>query len=281
MNPNNPLKQFFRRPAVYIKLPSGGRFYPPGTLESTANGELPVYPMTAIDEITYRTPDALFNGEAVVSVIQSCVPSIKNAWYLPSTDLDAILVAIRIASYGHDMEFTTQCPACQHTEDRVLDLRNVLDVLHSADYTTPLAHGDLEIYFKPMTYKNLTDNNKSQYEEQKMLQHLEALESADIEKIKEINYTEILKKITEISVKALSQSIAVIKTPQSQVTENEYILEFLMNCERTLFTRMRDHIIKSKESAEIQPMTITCTECSNEYKQAITLNMSDFFAGAS
>ena len=52
------------------------------------NRELPVYPMTAIDEITYRTPDALFNGQAVVNVIHSCVPNIKNAWEIPGTDLD-------------------------------------------------------------------------------------------------------------------------------------------------------------------------------------------------
>ena len=74
---NNPLKQFFRQPAIYVRLPSQGKFYPPGVLEMPATGELPVYPMTAIDEITYRTPDALFNGQATVNVLQSCVPDIK------------------------------------------------------------------------------------------------------------------------------------------------------------------------------------------------------------
>ena len=66
---DNPLKQYFRRPAVYLKLPSGGLGYPEGTIDMPDTGELPVYPMTAIDEITSRTPDALFNGTAVVEVI--------------------------------------------------------------------------------------------------------------------------------------------------------------------------------------------------------------------
>jgi len=28
----NPLKQYFRRPAIYLKLPSGGNFYPDGAI---------------------------------------------------------------------------------------------------------------------------------------------------------------------------------------------------------------------------------------------------------
>ena len=59
----NPLKQYFRQPAIYLRLPTGGKYWPPGSIELTHNGEFSVYPMTAIDEITYRTPDALFNGQ--------------------------------------------------------------------------------------------------------------------------------------------------------------------------------------------------------------------------
>ena len=84
----NPLKQFFRQPVIYARLPSKGKFYPPGTLDMPANNELPVLPMTAIDEITYRTPDALYNGQATVDVIQSCLPNIKNAWVIPAMDMD-------------------------------------------------------------------------------------------------------------------------------------------------------------------------------------------------
>ena len=89
----NPLTQYFRQPSIYIKLPSQGNYYPAGAIEMPQNGELPVLPMTAIDEITYRTPDALFSGQAVINVIQSCIPAIKDAWAIPSIDIDTILVA--------------------------------------------------------------------------------------------------------------------------------------------------------------------------------------------
>ena len=76
----NPLQKYFRQPKIYIKLPSNGKWYPNGSLEVTDNMEFPVYAMTARDELMFKTPDALLNGQSTVDVIQSCVPSIKNAW---------------------------------------------------------------------------------------------------------------------------------------------------------------------------------------------------------
>ena len=47
-------------------------------IDMTSTTELPVSPMTAMDEIKFKTPDALMNGQGVVDVIQSCIPDIKN-----------------------------------------------------------------------------------------------------------------------------------------------------------------------------------------------------------
>ena len=112
---NNPLKQYFRRPAIYIRLPSGGKGYAPGVINMPENGEFPVYPMTAIDEITSRTPDALFNGTAIVDLIKSCVPDIIDPWGVHSTDMDSILIGIKSASQGNDLEIDSQCPSCEGT----------------------------------------------------------------------------------------------------------------------------------------------------------------------
>lgn len=279
MNSLNPLSQYFRQPAIYIKLPSQGSYYPNGTLEMPPNGELPVLPMTAIDEITYRTPDALFSGQAVINVIQSCVPAIKNAWDIPSIDIDTILVAIRIASYGHEMSFSTTCPKCKHVEDYSADLRSVLDQMKTPNYTDPIKQGDIEIYFRPMTYKNLSDNNKIQFEEQRIFQAMPDGQEVDAEKLTAMS--EALQRMTEMTVTALSQSILTIKTPSAMVTEQEYISEFMKNCDSKLFNLIQNYVIEHKSEAEIQPITILCNECQNEYKQSITLDMSNFFGLAS
>lgn len=279
MLPNNPLRQYFRQPAIFINLPSKGEFYPDGTLEMPANGELPVYPMTAIDEITYRTPDALFNGSAVVSVIQSCLPNIRNAWAMPAIDVDTVLISIRIASYGHEMESNTKCPNCGNEAEYMIDLRALIDKMKTPDYNTPVVSGDMEFYFRPINYKDLNDNNQLQFEEQRMLQAITSSDMPDEEKVKTVS--DALKKITEITVKSMAQSISAVKTPTALVTQREFIDDLLKNCNRTLFTKLRDHILSLKSNTEIQPLDIKCSECSTEYKQAVTLDATSFFGDAS
>jgi hypothetical protein len=275
----NPLSQYFRQPSIYIKLPSQGNYYPEGAIEIPQNGELPVLPMTAIDEITYRTPDALFSGQAVINVIQSCIPSIKDAWTIPSIDIDSILVAIRIASYGHEMTFSTTCPNCQNEDEYGVDLRTVLDRMKKPDYTTPIKQGDIEIYFRPMTYKNLSDNNKIQFDEQRIFQSLSAEGTVDTTQLTAMS--DALKRMTEMTVSALSQSVLTIKTPTAMVTEQEYITEFLKNCDSKLFNLIQNYVVEHKAEAEMQPIMITCNSCQNQYEQSITLDMSTFFGRAS
>ena len=279
MNENNPLRQYFRQPAIYIELPSQGKFYPQGALNMPQTNKLPVYPMTAIDEITYRTPDALFNGQATVNVIQSCVPDIKNAWSIPSMDVDTVLVSIRIASYGHEMGFSTQCPACQHVSDQAIDLRNVLDSMRPVDYTKPITSGDMEIYFRPMSYQNMSDNNKLQYENQKLLQNIPESATSETDKLSALS--KALQEVTAMTVKALAQSIAMVKTPTAMVSEPEFIEELLKNCDRKLFNEIRDFIVTNKAQSEMQPINLTCPECKHEYQQTVTLDMSSFFEPAS
>jgi hypothetical protein len=275
----NPLSQYFRQPSIYIRLPSGGQNYPAGTLNMPENGELPVYPMTAIDEITYRTPDALFNGQATVNVIQSCVPDIKDAWAVPSIDLDTILIAIRIASYGHDMEFGTTCPACKDSSERTADLRNMLDSLRAPDYSASVKQGDLEIYFRPLSYKMLNENSQLQFEQQKLLQVIPDSSISEDEKLAALNRA--FRQLTDITIKSLTNSITIIRTPQAIVNESAHIEEFLKNCDRDLFNKIRDHILKLREQSELQPLKLQCPSCNHQYEQMLTLDMTSFFAPAS
>ena len=92
---SNPLSKYFRQPSIYVTLPTG-KDYPATVLEQSQSGEIGVMPMTAKDEIRFKTPDALMNGEGVVEVIQSCVPQIKDAWSVRSYDLDTILKCIEV-----------------------------------------------------------------------------------------------------------------------------------------------------------------------------------------
>lgn len=275
----NPLKQFFRQPAIYLRLPSEGRYWPNGSLDMPDNGELPVYPMTAIDEITYRTPDALFNGQAVVNVIQSCVPAIKNAWHTPNVDLNAILIAVRIASYGHGMEVVSTCPSCDHQEDFSVDMRVLLDQMSSPDFTHQLDFGDLEIMFKPVDYGQQNETSMAQFEQQKILAMLPDSTLTEDEKVQRLNAA--LQAITELTIVVASRSIAAIKAPGVVVTDTEHIEEFLRNCDRKVYNAVRDHVVELNQATQLKNLAVECVECHHKYEQPMNLDMASFFDSAS
>ena len=275
MEQSNPLQRYFRQPAIYIKLPSNGQHYPPNSLNYPENGEVPVYPMTALDEITYRTADALFNGSAVVNVIESCVPAIKDAWQVPSVDLDTILIGIRVASYGHQMEFESSCPHCTAENNYEIDLRQILESLTSPDYAQTVIVGDVEIFFKPLSYSDQNSATMAQFEDQKLLEMVPNSDLPDEEKIKLLSSAYL--KLGEMTLDSIAHSIHFIVANNETVTERAFIQEFVRNADRKIFNLIRDQITKFKKASEIQPLQIECSECQKPYSTPFTMDVSNFF----
>ena len=270
---NNPLKQYFRRPSIYLKLPSGGEGYSPDVLSMPETGELPVYPMTAIDEITVRTPDALYNGLAMVELIKSCVPSIKDPWQIKSIDVDAILLAIKSCSQGNDLEVESTCPACNDAATYGVNLIGMLQNIKKVDYSTPLRLGEMEIKFRPLIYKEMSEAGKQQFELQKMFTSMQTM--TDDEKNKKMH--EAMVTVTAITMELLSQTIEYVKIQDTVVAETGYILEFLQNCDKNIYVEIRDYHGKLKDQSKLEPQKIKCIHCQHEYSQDIVINQSDFF----
>ena len=272
---NNPLRQYFRRPAVYMKLPSMGAGYPEGAIDMPENGEFPVYPMTAIDEITARTPDALFNGIAVVELIKSCVPNIKDPCSVTNVDLDAILVAIKAASStSGEMDIESQCPKCEEIAPYKVNLAGILSSISHPNFDKELEIGDLSFKFRPLTFKEVNEASMTQFEIQKLFSQLETVEDDDTRtKLTQ----DALTRVTLLTMELVSKSVVAIKTPNAVVTETAFILDFLQHCDRNIYAQARDYSGKLREESELKPMNITCGSCGNQYDQSITLNATDFF----
>lgn len=271
---NNPLKQYFRRPAVYLSLPSKGKYYDNTVIELTDNNELPVYPMTAIDEITTKTPDALYNGQAVVDIIRSCIPGIKDPWKINSIDLDAIFIAIKAASTGSVLEITSSCPKCAESLSYNLELIGLLSTLKSPDYSKPLETSDLKIFFGPLTYKQMNEGSIVQIEIQKLLNNIEKVANQE-EKVEATKNA--LLEITHTTMNLIAGAIMEIQTPETTVTNSEYIVEFLHNCDNSVYEAIRTYHQQLKEASDLKPLDIKCINCGHEYQQPLTLNISDFF----
>jgi hypothetical protein len=250
----NPLSGYFRQPKIYLTLPSRGNFYPAGSLEMTEAGELPVYPMTAKDEITFKTPDALLNGQATVDVIQSCVPNIKNAWHLPSLDLDAILIAIRMATYGETMDITTKIPNIEEEKTYQVDLRLILDQLIQNQFEDTIVIDDLVIHIKPLTYHEFTQSALKTFEEQRVFQVVNNDNLSEEEKLAKFNQS--FKKLTDLTVGMVSNSIQSIEIGEEKVTEKQYLDEFIQNADKKFYKEITDHIEKQKENFSVKPLVV-------------------------
>ena len=275
MTLENPLRNYFRRPALYLTLPSKGQGYPAGSIEMPDNGELPVYPMTAIDEITTRTPDALYNGQAVVELIRSCVPSIKDPWKLPQVDLDPVLLAIKIATNGNQMEIETTCPECKEPSRYDINLTGMLSNFKPGNYNELLKVDDVvQVKFKPLDYARINSASQQQFDVQRALVIIDNIED---NKDKEEKTNGLIKEMTEMAMQLVIDTIEFVKTPEATVFDKEHVKEFLSNVPIKTYEKIRDHTITLKQSTETKPLEFTCPSCTNAYKQPFNINVSDFF----
>jgi hypothetical protein len=277
----NPLKKFFRQPKIYITLPSKGKFYSEGALDLPENGEIPVFAMTAKDELAIKTPDALLNGQATVDIINSCVPNIRDPWQMPSIDLDAVLVAIRIATYGEDLEIETKIPNVGEDRSFKVDLRQVLNKLVVADFDNIVKLKDMTVELKPLTYREFTNSNLKTFEEQRIFALVND-DTAD-DSVKLEKFSQSFKKLTELTMSMLTQSISKITVGDTEVSNPVHIKEFVDNVDKEFFKDITDHLNDQRDAFSIEPFKVTSSAEDIEkgapetWEVPITFDQSNFF----
>lgn len=274
--PTNPLAAHFRQPAIYFKLPSQGKFWGDG-LNLPPMGDIPVYPMTAKDEITLRTPDALLNGQGVIDVIHSCCPNVLDAWQMPSLDVDALLIAIRIASYGNEMPFESTCPHCSEENNYDVDLMHLLDGISPPDYTVKLTHSGVRIKLQPQRYRSLNETNQINYEEQRTLTLLSDSTLTEEEKL--VQYKNHLQRLVDLNTKILVDSTEYIEIVASNtiVSDPAHIAEYFENCEAEVCKAIRDQLEEFGKQGGVPPIPVNCGACTKPYTVPLTFDYSSFF----
>jgi hypothetical protein len=248
-----------RQPKIYIKLPSNGEYWPAGSLAVSETGEYPVYSMTAKDELMLKVPDAVMSGQAVVDVIQHCVPNIKNAWQMPNIDLDVVLIAIRMATYGEKM--TTPITFGDDIElEYTIDLRTVMDELYSKVIWDPAVSigPDLTVFVKPMTYKQISESALKTFETQKIMQVVNNESISEDEKLK--LFRESFNKLTDITLGVVQTSITRIDSTEGSTDNPRFIKEFIENIDKDMFNTIQEHLDRLRENNTIKPIQVPVTE---------------------
>ena len=280
----NPLGKYYRQPQIYIRLPSKGKYYGPDVFTPTETGEIPVLPMTAKDELAFKTPDAMMSGQATVDVIQSCVPNLKNAWKMVNYDTDVVLLAIRIATYGETMDVTYRVPVTNEEMQHTVNLPAVLEDLGKVEINdVATTKSGFKVKLAPLDYQALTQVQTASFEQQKI--YATVNNSALSEQEKSTQFVKSFKILNNINFSLLVDSITEITTPDgATVVDKAQIKDFCDNCDAKVINEIQDELAKVRAQAQIQPIKFKATEeqikkgAPASYEVPVTFDSSNFFA---
>jgi hypothetical protein len=279
----NPLKRYYRQPQISIQLPSKGRYYEADVVEKTTTGEHPVLPMTAIDELAFRTPDSMMNGQATVDVIKSCIPTILDPWQLVNYDIDTVLIAIRIASYGETIDVTSGVPGTNESVTHTVSLPQMLEQLRNIEVTDTCELKDgLKITVSPLTYKQITESQLKTFEQQRIYAQVSQSQMTAEEKTK--RFTDSFKVLSELNMSLLISNIDRITLPSGEsVTDREQIKQFVENADAKLIKELENKLIDIRQQGSIKPFKAKATEeqikagAPATYEVPITFDNANFF----
>ena len=279
----NPLEKYYRQPAIYIKLPSKGKYYPAEVFTPTETGEIPVLPMTAKDELAFKTPDAMINGQATVDVIKSCVPNLKDPWKMVNYDTDVVLLAIRIATYGENMDIGFRVPVVNDEQSHTLVLPELLEQLGRIEIEdeTTTSKG-FKIQIQPLDYKKLTKIQIARFEQQKMYGTIDS--SSMTEGEKQSAFGKSFATLNMVNFSLLVDSIKSITTPGGDtVVDRAQIIEFCNKTDSRTINEIQDKLSELRLQAQMAPLKIKSTEeqikkgAPASFEVPVTFDNSNFF----
>jgi hypothetical protein len=284
---DNPLSSLYRSKNIYVSLPSKGKFYSSG-IELSVDGELGVMPMTVRDEILLKSPDSLFNGEALIDVIKSCVPDIKNPNEIPVCDLDSIILAIRAAS-NPNMELNVECPKCKTENTYNIDLLGYINTIKSIpeDNTITLKDTTTVISLKPYTIKTMMKRKMQEFNfikvEQKLKSLLKSTKDEDINEDTLNAVKETLDKAYNDSsrsiIEVVAESIVCVELLDKniKVTDKTHILDWVINMDKDVYHTIVNKISLLNENNIKKTTDVICSKCDHKYTSNLELNPVNFF----
>tara|TARA_E500000318_G_scaffold91637_1_gene89949 strand:- start:234 stop:1091 length:858 start_codon:yes stop_codon:yes gene_type:complete len=279
----NPLNKYYRQPAIYISLPTKGKYYTAESYQATETGEIPVMPMTAKDEMAFKTPDAMINGQATVDVIKSCCPNILDPWQLTNYDLDTVLLGIRIATYGETMDMNATVPVVNEQIGHTVNLPALLESVKNIEIRDSFkTESGFEVFVKPLSYKQTTEAQVKTFEQQKIVAAVGQSSLTDEQKSQK--FAEAHKALTDLNFQLLSTSFEKIITPDGQVVQDQnQIKEFLNNADTKTVNDLQNKMLVIRNQAQVKPIKLKSTDeqikkgAPVSFEVPLTFDNSNFF----
>ncbi len=283
MNANtNPLQQFYRKETTFVRLPSKGHYYADGIVSLPESGELAIMPMTAADEIKLKNPDALLSGSAIVDVIGSCVKGVNKPRKLFACDIDALMIAIREASYGDEATMEIQCPKddCRAQNEYSLDLEQLLneteELQESYEVVLP---NELTIFLKPGTFETMNRQNKAAFENSKIQRAMNDVTLSDEATMQLL--AQVFATLTKLNFEVINAAIdKVVFTDEEgevqTITNVKHIADFIQNIDKASVDIIDNKIAEINKIGIAKTLDVTCATCNHKWEAPLELNPVNF-----
>lgn len=274
---HNPLTQYFRQFKLFLKLPSGTTYYAPDAVQFTDTGEIGVLPMTGKDELILKNPDALLNGEALIEVIKSCVPNVKNPRVLLSNDIDALITAIRYATFDDSLETNIHCPKCGHENTFKLDLQYALDNMAflEPEYVINLESG-VSVFVKPYAFPDILKGLHAQFEQNKLTRAIDNDSISDEER--SAIFGKAFKEMSATTYELMLNSVIKVVDDANNVnvSNKAHIKEFLFNIDNKSVDKISKLIQDINQIGIKRSFVAVCQQCSHSWENEIDFNPVNF-----
>lgn len=277
----NPLEPYFRKPQVYITLPSQGRWYQRQDITLTAENELAVYGMTARDDVLLNTPDAMLNGEALRKVIANCVPDVRNINALVTPDLEAIFVGMKLASGDGTLEINRTCPNCGHECSWDLQCQPILDSQTMIDHQDGCVVLDekLEVHVKPYDYHQRGVFIQREYQEERAIRQWEAMNPDSDDLVKAQIMAQAIDNISKLTIELVSASITHVKIIENNVvvTDPQHIQDWLASASRAQAEAIIAAVDQLNKCGPNKTIPVECNECQHTWQETVSYDPISFF----
>lgn len=269
----NPLLAALKNiPGLSIELPTKAFLYRYGEVseEILRSGEIHIHPMSAKDEILLKSPDLLINGTAISKVIKRCVPGINDPMELYQPDVDAILMGLRIATYGEAMPIRTQNPfydsglkGSQKELDFNVNLKTILASgkgLESREECIIELETGQKALIQPMRIKLAVEISQTD------LENIVLPEEDDAR-------SEMFQGKMETLIRAMVGMIQEI----DGITDEDQILEWFEEVPASIFERISEQIALLTELGPNLITEITDPVTKKKWETALPIDSADFF----
>lgn len=282
MNSTNPLSSYFRKVKSYIKLPSNGNYYDASVIEfKTQTNEVGIRAMTAADELQLKNPDALLNGEALKSILLSCVEGLHKPEKLLVNDVEALIIAIKVATYGDVINIEAECPVCNHNNTFGVNVALMFDDIKQLEpeYPVNLSNG-LTAFVRPYLQEHHVRASMSLFNQSKIVKIFESDE--DMDETKKISmFSKTFVEMSKLTHSLICDNVLkVVAGDDIVVTDKTHIAEMLNNISAADVEKIESTISALNDVGLDKVFTGHCSECNNEMKVEIEFNPVNFSTGS-